>query len=265
MNYGFIGAGNMAFSFITGMISNGAASEKEIFICEKSSERRDMVSRTLHVSACDSYSELLEKCETVFLVVKPHHLSEVLASICDDVKKHSPLVASIVAGKSVELIESDLGNNARIVRIMPNVNAEVSKSTTAFCCNNNVSEADKAVMNKCLSAIGSATELDEPLFPIFTAAASCSPAFVYMFIDALATASVKNGMNKQTAIDIAAQTVLGSASMVLSSNAHPRELADKVCSPGGATIEGVCSLIDNGFESAVVNAVTAAYNKSKTL
>ena len=265
MNYGFIGAGNMAYSFISGMIANGAAANDEIFICEKLQARRDMVCKSLNISFCDNYGELFEKCETVFLVVKPHHLPDVLADISDYAKKHSTLIASIVAGKTIEFIESLIGIDAKIVRIMPNVNAEINKSTTAFCCNKNVSQAGKVTINKCLSAIGSVTELDEQLFPIFTAAASCSPAFVYMFIDALATVSVKNGLNKQVALNIAAQTVLGSASMVLESNTHPRELIDKVCSPGGATIEGVCALIENGFESAVVNAVAAAYNKLKTL
>jgi len=265
MNYGFIGAGNMAYSIIAGMISNGVASCKKIHICEKNAARSAVVQGKLGVSVFNSSDEISEKCDVVFLAVKPHHLPDVLTSIADSVKKHNPIIVSIAAGKTVEFIESFLDKDAKIVRVMPNINAEIGKSTTAFCCNKNISKADKAVAVKCLDAIGSAAELDESLFPIFTAVASCSPAFVYMFIDALATAAVKNGINKQTALDIAAQTVLGSAEMALNSSLHPRELADNVCSPGGATVEGVCSLVDNGFESAVLNAVAAAYNKVKEL
>ena len=148
---------------------------------------------------------------------------------------------------------------------MPNINAVVSESCTAYCTNELVTDSEKENIETLFSSIGTITEIEESVFPLFGVIGGCSPAFVYMFIDALARAGVQHGMKKELALKFAAQSVLGSAKTVLESNEHPFELIDKVCSPGGTTIEGVISLQADGFETAVHNAVKKAVEKDKKL
>jgi len=264
VKYGFIGAGNMAGSFVSGMIAGGTEPQS-IVICEKNEARSGEVRAKLGVASAGSPEELVKLCDIVFLVVKPDQMEDPLKRIRKAVAEHSPLVVSVAAGKTLEYVGSFLDDAARVARVMPNVNAGIRRSVTAYCCNANVTQTDCEELLKCLSAIGSFIALEEKLFPIFTAIASCGPAFAYIFIDALATAAVKHGMNKKDALEAAALTVLGSAASVAESGLHPRVLADMVCSPSGATIEGVCELAGSGFEAAVISAVSAAYHKTKDL
>ena len=148
---------------------------------------------------------------------------------------------------------------------MPNINAAVGEAVSAFCGNKNATEKDLAFAENMCKSFGTAVSLPEKHFPLFGVIGGSSPAFAYMFIDSLARAAVKNGMPKNQALEICAQAVLGSAKMILESKEHPMELADKVCSPGGTTIEGVLSLRENGFEAAVARAVQAAVEKDKLL
>lgn len=170
---------------------------------------------------------------------------------------------SIAAGKTTEFIEKLLGFKAPVIRIMPNINATVLEAMSAYCCSESVTDDQKEFVNKLCSSFGKVMPLSESYFPLFCSIAGCAPAYAYMFIDSLARSAVKNGMNKSVALEIAAQTVLGSAKKILESDEHPWELIDKVCSPGGTTIEGIVSLQKDGFESAVCNAVDAALQKDK--
>ena len=138
-------------------------------------------------------------------------------------------------------------------------------AVSAFCAGENVNEDEKLFVEKLLSSFGTAVEIKEDLFSVFSAIAGCSPAFSYMYIDSLARGAVKNGMMRDTALKIAAQAVLGSAKMILESDEHPWTLVDRVCSPGGTTIEGVTSLKEDGFEAAVMNAVQASFDKDKKM
>lgn len=136
---------------------------------------------------------------------------------------------------------------------------------SAYCKNNIVTAEQEEFVNRVFSACGKIVYVEEEQFPIFSAIAGCSPAFAYLYIDSLARAGVKHGMNKKTALEIAAQTVLGSAKLILESGEHPWELIDQVCSPGGTTIEGVLSLQENGFETEITKAVDASFNKDKRM
>ena len=148
---------------------------------------------------------------------------------------------------------------------MPNINAKVSEAISAYCFNDLVNDEDKNNVELLLNGIGKVLCLGESFFPLFGVIGGCGPAFAYMFIDAMARAGVKNGMKKSDALKISAQTVLGSAKMILESDEHPWQLIDNVCSPGGTTIEGVTSLQADGFEAAVHNAVDKALDKDKKL
>ena len=152
-----------------------------------------------------------------------------------------------------------------IVRVMPNVNAQALMSTSCFTCSENVTDEEKEVVKTMFGEVGSIVEIEEHQFAVFTAVGCASPAFTYIYIDALARAGVKWGLPKDVALDIASSSVLGSAKMVMESDKHPFGLMDEVCSPGGTTIEGVCQLQDNNFMSTVEKAVSAVIEKDMSL
>lgn len=262
---GFIGTGNMATAIIKGVISSGLLKGNEIGIFDLQKEKAQVLADEYAVKLFSSASELAESCDKIVLSVKPNVIALVLSEIDSVAKVKKPLFISIAAGKNLDFLKSCLSYDAKFVRVMPNINAVVLEAVSAFCADKNVSADEKAFVNELCGAFGTAVEIREEMFSIFSAIAGCSPAFSYMYIDSLARGAVKNGMPKETALKIAAQAVLGSAKMILESDEHPWALVDKVCSPGGTTIEGVTSLQKNGFEDAVISAVQAAFDKDKKL
>jgi len=199
----------------------------------------------------------------VFIGVKPFMVSEVLAeigpSLSDDV-----VVISMAAGVSIEKLES-YAPNIRYVRIMPNVPAQVGEAMIALCCKDNISEQEMADVKEILEATGKVEVVPEKLMDCVTGVSGSGPAFVFMFIEAMADAAVKCGMPRNQAYIYAAQTVKGSAELVLKTGKHPGVLKDSVCSPGGTTIEGVSTLEETGMRNSVIKAVEAAYNKSVSM
>lgn len=265
MKIGFIGCGNMASAIIKGIISAEEIDSKNILVFDTYSPACETAKNYFGVTVLNSECEVAEKADIVFLAVKPNVISAVSKKIADAVIEKQPLIVSIAAGKTLDFIESSIGIEARIIRVMPNINAKVGEAISAYCFNNNVGDEDKKNIEMLLNCIGKVICLDESSFPLFGVLGGCAPAYAYMFIDALARAGVKNGMKKDDALKIAAQTVYGSAKMILESDEHPYKLIDNVCSPGGTTIEGVISLQADGFESAVHNAVDKALDKDKKL
>ena len=166
---------------------------------------------------------------------------------------------------TIDYLAQALYENAPIVRVMPNINARVGASTVAFCANASVADEQKKLVETMLCTIGTVTELPESMFSVFTAIAGSSPAFTYIYIDALARAAVQAGMPKAQALQIAASSVFGSAKLVMESGEHPYALADSVCSPSGTTIDGVLTLQENAFESTVHKAIKAVIEKDKRL
>lgn len=262
---GFIGAGNMASAMISGLVSSKTLSGDDIAVFDIDTHKTQELSKKLGVRVLKSAAEIVEKCENVVFSVKPNILPEVLPGLKRLILEHGPLVISIAAGKPLSFFEERLSSDVRLVRVMPNINAAVGEAVSAFFGNENANEKDLAFAKKMCESFGTAVELPEKHFPLFGVIGGSSPAFAYMFIDALARAAVKNGMPKKQALEICAQAVLGSAKMILESKEHPMELTDRVCSPGGTTIEGVLSLKKNGFETAVADAVQAAVEKDKLL
>ena len=184
-----------------------------------------------------------------------------LPELREALKKRDALVMSIAAGKKAHYIAALLGYPAVVIRIMPNINATVGAAMSAYCCSARVTDEQRALAEAMCGSFGEVMPLAESMFPLFGVLAGCAPAYSYMFIDALARAGVKNGMAKADALHIAAQTVLGSAKQILESGTHPWELIDRVCSPGGTTIEGVASLQADAFDAAISRAVDAALEK----
>ena len=262
---GFYGAGNMATAILRGVLSSGLLSGGEVAVFDIDGEKAAALAKETGVTAAASGAALLELCDTVLLAVKPQVLPAVLTENAALLAEKQPLLISIAAGKTLEFLASFLSFSARIVRVMPNLNAAVGAAVSAFCGNENATEADLAFAEKLCASFGTALPLPETQFPIFGVLGGCAPAFVFLFVDALAEAGVKNGLTKQTALSVAAQVALGSAKTLLESGVHPRQLIDNVCSPGGTTIEGMLALQKDGFETAVHNAVQAALEKDKRL
>lgn len=172
---------------------------------------------------------------------------------------------SIAAGKTLASLEELLGEGLPLIRVMPNINAKVNESISAFCGNRLTEEGHKAVVRRIFEAVGEVIELEEKLFSAFSVIASCSPAYTLLYVDALAQAGVQFGIPKPLALKIASQAVLGTTRLLQETGEHPRALADQVCSPGGTTIAGVCSLQKDAFEAAVVAAAQASLDRDKQL
>ena len=162
-------------------------------------------------------------------------------------------------------LEELLGEGLPLIRVMPNINAKVNESISAFCGNRLTEEGHKAVVRRIFEAVGEVIELEEKLFSAFSVIASCSPAYTLLYVDALAQAGVQFGIPKPLALKIASQAVLGTTRLLQETGEHPRALADQVCSPGGTTIAGVCSLQKDAFEAAVVAAAQASLDRDKQL
>ena len=264
MKKAFIGTGNMASAIIRGIAGN-LCKPDDICGFDLSSDKTAALAKELGIRAAESAKDAAIWADVVVLAVKPNDLPALLKDISPELEANNPLIISIAAGKETQYIEELLPYKPKLVRIMPNINAAVGAAMSAYCSNGNISEADEGFAAALAGAIGKIIKLDEKYFPIFVVIAGSAPAYAYMFIDELARAAVKIGMNKQLALEIAAQTVLGSAKMIAESGRHPYELIDAVSSPAGTTIEGIAALQELGFEHAVNQAVERAYKRDKEI
>ncbi len=262
MNIGFIGCGNMATAIIKGITSKDSTNAIYAYDCYEPA--LDSAVKNYSVKKVISEAEVVKKSDIIFLAIKPNNLADVLGKI-SPIISYDKMLISICAGKTLEYIAENLGKDCKTVRVMPNINAKVGEAISAYCFNELVTPDDCKDVESLLDCIGKFISLDEKYFPVFGVIGGCAPAFSYMFIDELARAGVKNGLKKDEALRIAAQTVYGSAKMILESDEHPYKLIDNVCSPGGTTIEGVLSLQKDGFDKAIHNAVQASVDKDSKL
>jgi pyrroline-5-carboxylate reductase len=265
MNYGFIGCGAMSGAILQGGISSGFFNPSETFVYEKSSPLAEDRANKHNIRLCKSETEVIDQADAVIIGVKPVDLPNLLPFLAPYLAMHKTLTISIAGGVTLEKLSSMLGVEVSTVRVMPNLNCGILQGAAAICANGFVTPAQNQEVLRLFNSIGLGIELEEKLFSAFTAIAGCSPAFVYLFADSLARGAVKLGMSKKQALQVASVAIAGSANNILSSKEHPWELIDRVCSPGGSTIEGVMHLIDNGFESAVANAVLQSALKDKEM
>lgn len=263
---GLIGAGNMGSAILHGMIDAGYVKATQLVVCDASKKRIEQLADELpSVTFCDNCADLVEQCDMVILAVKPYILGDVLKEIKPALNTPKCLI-SIAAGWTVAMLESSLeGTEACYLRVMPNTPALVGEGMTALCSETTFSEDDFAFAKGIFDAVGRTVVLPERLFDGVIAISGSSPAYVYMFIEAMADAGVKEGLPRATAYEMAAQSVLGSALMVLQSGEHPASLKDAVCSPGGTTIEAVIELERKGFRGAIMDAMGACAQKSRDM
>lgn len=259
---GFIGCGNMAGAIIGGILRAGLAEKEEILGSCRTPASRERAQRENGIEMTQSNPEVARRAQTIFLCVKPQFMEEVLEEIRDEISEEQ-LVVSIAAGKNLAFYASAFGDRKiPLVRLMPNTPALVGEAMTAGCGNQYVTEEEMAYVGKLCRACGEFEIVPENLFDAVTGVSGSSPAYVFLFIEAMADAAVQGGMPRKQAYTFAAQAVLGSARMVLETGRHPGDLKDMVCSPGGTTIEAVRVLEEKGLRSAVFEATRACIEKS---
>lgn len=272
MNIGFIGTGNMGAALIEGYLSVAMDRASQIFAYDKDSERLSAFAQKTGIQPCRKAQEVTENSQILILSVKPGNMEDAIKEIAPALMWDQTVIVSIAAGISIEWIETMCRRNSgkqsmesKVVRVMPNTPALVGKGMTAIARNKAVSDEEFQSVLALFLSVGRVEEVPESLMDCVTGVSGSSPAYVYLFIEALADAAVALGMARKQAYTFAAQAVLGSAEMVLSTGQHPGELKDMVCSPGGTTIEAVKALEKNGFRNAVQEAVFAAAEKSKRM
>lgn len=260
---GFIGMGNMGTAIMKGLLKT--FSPEDILFSSGHEDKMERITKETGVPHAASNAACAKQVKYLVLAVKPQVLPKVFAEIRDIVTKDQVII-SIAAGYSISDLTEGLGGNVRVVRSMPNTPAMVGEGMTGVCYDDAMfDEEEKATLEAFFTSFGKMERVEEKLMDVVGSASGCSPAYVYMFIEALADGCVKNGLPRQTAYRMAAQAVLGSAKMVLETGKHPGELKDMVCSPGGTTIEGVAALEEGGFRSAIIKACDANYEKNKRL
>jgi pyrroline-5-carboxylate reductase len=264
MKIGFVGAGNMAEALMKGIISAGMALADDITASDVMPERRDFIAKTIGVSVTGDNIEVVRSSDIIVLAVKPNHVGPVLEELKPYLSSDHLLI-SIAAGVKIDVMERHLNWGVRVVRVMPNQPCLVGASASAFALGRSARKEDKETVQRVLESVGVAFALDEKLLDAVTGLSGSGPAYVYMFIEALADGGVLAGLPRDVATILAAQTVFGSAKTVLETRKHPGELKDMVASPGGTTIEGIRALEENGFRGAVMDAIEAGAKKSAEL
>ncbi len=265
MELGFIGLGNMAAAMIGGMLEKGLVEPKEIIGSSKTVETARKIKEKFNITAVTDNKMVAAEADVLFLAVKPLFISEIISEIRDSVRPDT-LIVSIAAGKTLSYLKEAFGRpELKIVRCMPNTPALVSAGCTGVCAGGEVPGEDMDRVIRLMEAFGKADIVPERLMDAVVGVSGSSPAYVFLFIEAMADAAVAAGMSRRQAYEFAAQSVMGSAKMVLETGRHPGELKDMVCSPGGTTIEAVKVLEERGFRGTVMDAVAACIEKSKSM
>lgn len=260
MRLGIIGFGNMGHAIAKGFVSKEAMDIMDIGAFDIYDKVREKAKND-GFNIYDDEIDLVKHSDAVLVAVKPMHAKVLFEKIAAEV--NNKLIMSIVAGLESKTIRSWLGNDKRVLRIMPNTPAIVGEGVFALDSDSNASDDERKKIEEIFSAIGLVEWVEERLFPVVTGLSGGGPAYVAMLIEALADAGVLHGLKRDVAIKMASKTVLGSAAQILKTGIHPAILKDMVCSPAGTTIEGVKVLEDYRIRAGVIEAVSAATLKSK--
>lgn len=264
LRWGFIGSGKMATALVRGMIRAGMAAPDTIAVSDPVDAAREALAKETGVATCDSNLEVAGRSDVLVLAVKPQSMAGALAELRPAVGSRH-LVISIAAGIPLATLANGLSAGGRLVRVMPNTPALLGEGAAAYCLGRDATEADGRVVRSCLASVGRAYLVPETLLDAVTGLSGSGPAFVYVMIEALSDGGVRVGLPRDVATALAAQTVLGSAKMVLETGLHPGVLKDQVASPGGTTIAGLHALEKGGLRAALIDAVEAATRRSAEL
>ncbi len=259
MKYGFIGCGNMG-----GAIARALARATTDFAITDRSGKAIALAAEIPCGYLSSEG-IAENCDRIFLGVKPHMMRGVLAPLQPILKEKKPLLITMAAGLTMAQIEEFAGCEIPVIRIMPNTPVAIGKGVIQYCVNDLVEQDVLEDVLLDLRYAGVLDALEERLIDAGSAISGSGPAYVYMFIEALADGAVACGIPRAKALEYAAATVIGAGEMVLATGQHPGALKDAVCSPGGSTIAGVRALENHSFRAAAMDAVIATYNRNKEL
>lgn len=262
MRLGFIGCGNMGRAMLGGILKNQILPKEDLIASVLSKASAKRIQDEFGIKVTMDNRETAKDADILILAVKPQFYEEVIKEIRDIVREET-VVVSIAPGKTHEWLTEQFQKPIKMVRCMPNTPAMVGAGITAVCPGKTVTEEELAEVLRILSGCGETEVVTEHLMDAVVGVSGSSPAYVFLFIEAMADAAVSEGMPRKQAYHFAAQAVLGSAKMVLETGKHPGELKDMVCSPGGTTIEAVGVLEKNGMRSAVIEAVRACTKKSR--
>ncbi|MBO4987663.1 MAG: pyrroline-5-carboxylate reductase [Lachnospiraceae bacterium] len=264
MKLGIIGFGNMAEAILGGVLKNNFINKEDAVASGKDDAMLKKASDKYGIGVEKDNCKVVEASDVILLSVKPQILEEVINEI-KEVCTQDKLIISIVAGKTQAWIEEAFGCEHKVVRCMPNTPALIGEGCTGICFSGSVTAEEKDFALKMLNCVGKAIEVPEKLMDVVVGVSGSAPAYVFMFIEAMADGAVAMGMPRAQAYEFAAQAVMGSAKLMLETGKHPGELKDMVCSPGGTTIEAVRVLEEKGMRSAVMDAVIRCTQRSKEL
>lgn len=259
---GFIGAGQMATALAKGFVAAGLAGPKNLLASDSSKEALGRFVDATGASSVIDNQSLTTAADVIFLAVKPQQMVGVLDEIRNNVSVGGKLVVSIAAGVRLAALSAGLGDDVRLVRVMPNTPCLVGRGAAGYCLGSGASESDGRLVSQLLSASGVAFEVPEKLLDAVTGLSGSGPAFVYLMIEALSDGGVRMGLPRQIASSLAAHTVRGAAEVFIETGQHPGQLKDNVTSPGGTTIAGIHALESGGVRAALMSAVQAATERS---
>ena len=259
---GFIGCGNMGGAMMQGIVESKTAAPEWVMASDKSEQMRRTVAQRYGVTVTEDNKEVAAYADVLFLAVKPQFYEDVIREIAASVREDA-IVVTIAPGKTLAWVTEQFGHEQKIIRTMPNTPAMVKEGMMGMCPGAGVTDEDTALVREICSGFTQTEIIPEHLMDVVTAVSGSSPAYVFLFIEAMADAAVAGGMPRQQAYHFAAQAVLGSAKMVLETGKHPGELKDMVCSPAGTTIQAVRVLEEKGFRSAVIEAMEKCLEVSR--
>lgn len=265
MKLGVMGCGKMATALIQGAIRAGVVAAAEVVGYGPREKSRAAFAQATGARVTADAAEMVSGCEVILLGTKPLDIPVVLAEVAKLANGAPRLAISVAAGVTVATLETAAAENVRIIRAMPNTPSLVGKGAAGYCLGSRATADDAKTAQALLGAVGLAVEVPERLMDAVTGVSGSGPAYIYLVIEALADGGVRAGLPRADALRLAAQTVLGAATMVLETGEHPAVLKDMVTSPGGTTIAGLAALEKNGLRSALIEAVGAAVQRAGEL
>jgi pyrroline-5-carboxylate reductase len=261
---GLIGAGRMGEALVRGLLGAGILNARQVLASDPADSALEQLKQQTAVKVTSRNADVAKQSEIVLIAVKPDVMKAVLQEIRPFVSKDQ-LVISIAAGITLKAIEESLDQGCRVVRVMPNTPCLVGASAAAFSLGKNATSDDARLVKTLFETVGLAVQVQEKHLDAVTGLSASGPAYVFLMIEALSDGGVKMGLSRSVATQLAAQTVFGSAKMVLEMQKHPAELKDLVTSPGGTTIAGLHALENRAFGAALIDAVEAATRRAKEL
>lgn len=253
----------MGGALLKGIIDAKAANPDDIYVLNRSHESTAKVAQTYGVIAAGGLDEVAECCDTLMLGVKPYQIADTLAELSKLGTSHdATLIISVAAGIPLAAMQAAVDNRARLIRAMPNTPSLIGQGATAYASAEDTTEQDDQTAQTLFSAVGEVFKVEEKHIDAVTGISGSGPAYIYLVIEAMADGGVLAGLPRETALALAAQTVLGAASMVKQTGQHPAQLKDMVTSPGGTTIRGVQNLEDHGVRAAFIDTVMQVRNRA---